>query len=217
MKYRLMSLALLLATTCLVGCESTYYAAAEKVGYYKRDIMVDRVEEARDAQVDAEAQFQSAQEQLLTLIDFDGGDLEDVYEQLSDEYDASSDAAAEVRDRIDAIESVADALFDEWQDELEEYSNARLKADSQSKLSATQRRYQRLLKTLRRSEEKMDPVLAALKDNVLYLKHNLNARAVAALKTEFSQIDQDIDVLIAEMRKAIASSDEFIESLQAKG
>ena len=73
---------------------------------------------------------------------------------------------------------------------------------------------ERLISAMRRSEDKMQPVLAALKDNVLYLKHNLNAQAVASLKTEFSRIEQDIDVLIEEMRKAIASSDEFIESLQ---
>ncbi len=207
----------LIVAATLMGCESTYYAAAEKVGYHKRDILVDRVVDARDAQADAEEQFQSAQEQLISLIDFDGGELEDVYEALSDEYENSAGAAEEVAERIDAIESVADALFDEWADELEQYSNARLKADSQRKLSETQRRYKTLVTAMRRSEKKMDPVLAALKDNVLYLKHNLNARAVAALKTEFTQIDRDIDVLITEMRKAIASSDEFIDSLRGEG
>jgi len=201
----------------LTACESTYYAAAEQVGYHKREILVDRVVDARDAQSEAEEQFESAQAQLLSLIDFDGGDLQDVYEALSDEYDASADAAEEVRERIDSIESVANALFDEWSEELEQYSNARLKADSQRKLAETRRRYEKLVRAMRASEQKMEPVLAALKDNVLYLKHNLNARAVAALKTEFSQIDRDIDVLIAEMRKAIASSDEFIDSLRAEG
>ncbi|MEE4662066.1 MAG: DUF2959 domain-containing protein [Halieaceae bacterium] len=203
-------------TLLLSACESTYYAAAERVGYHKREILVDRVVDARDAQSEAEEQFESAQAQLLSLIDFDGGDLQDIYEALSDEYDASADAAQEVRDRIDSIESVANALFEEWTDELEQYSNARLKADSQRKLAETRRRYEKLVRAMRASEQKMEPVLAALKDNVLYLKHNLNARAVAALKTEFSQIDRDIDVLIAEMRKAIASSDEFIDSLRAE-
>ncbi len=212
---RLLATALVVAATS--GCESTYYAAAEKVGYDKREILADRVVDARDAQADAEQQFQSAQEQLIALIAFDGGDLERVYEDLSDEYEASRDAAEEVSERIDAIESVADALFDEWQDELEEYTNQRLRADSERKLKQTQRRYESLVRTMRRSEQKMAPVLAALKDNVLYLKHNLNARAVASLKTEFSKIDRDIDVLIEEMRKAIASSDEFIDSLRAEG
>ena len=36
---------------CLVsGCESAYYKTMETMGYQKRDIMADRVEDARDAQ-----------------------------------------------------------------------------------------------------------------------------------------------------------------------
>lgn len=210
MKY----LGAVLLLVSLVACQSAYYSAAEKVGYHKRDILVDRVEDARDAQQDAEEQFQSAQEQLMTLINYDGGKLQDVYEDLADEYEDSVDAAQTVRDRIDAIEHVAEALFDEWAEEITQYSNARLKADSQRKLRETKQRYEGLLKALRKSEKRMDPVLTALNDNVLYLKHNLNAQAVAALKVEFGQIEKDISLLIAEMRKAIASSDAFIESLK---
>lgn len=198
----------------LVACQSAYYEVAEQVGVHKRDILVDRVEEARDSQVEAEEQFQSAQEQLLALIDFDGGDLQDAYEDLNDEYEAAVDVAEDVSNRIDAIEHVAEALFDEWSDELAEYSNARLRADSEKKLKQTQRRYQGLIKTMRRSEDRMEPVLAALLDNVLYLKHNLNAQAVAALRVEFGKIDRDIDLLIKEMQTAIASSNEFIDSLK---
>jgi hypothetical protein len=204
----------LLFALMLPGCQSAYYAAAEQVGYHKREILVDRVVDARDAQADAEEQFKSAQEQLLSLIKFDGGELQRVYESLAEEYEESADAAATVTSRIDAIEDVAEALFDEWNDELGEYTNARLRADSEGKLKETRRRYEGLIKTMRRSEQRMQPVLSALKDNVLYLKHNLNAQAVAALKVEFSQIDRDIDVLIAEVRKAIASSDAFIDSLK---
>ena len=206
--------ALILALT-VAACESTYYAAAEQVGYHKRDILADRVVDAR-----CPGRGRGAVPVGPGAADradrFDGGDLQDVFEDLSDEYEASADAANEVTERIDAIESVAEALFDEWEDELDEYSNQRLRADSERKLKDTRRRYEKLVATMRRSESKMDPVLAALKDNVLYLKHNLNARAVASLKSEFTQIDRDIDVLIAEMRKAIASSDEFIESLRAE-
>lgn len=215
---RLFAVSVLLVTTLSLGaCQSAYYAAAEQVGYHKREILVDRVEDARDAQTEAGEQFESAQAHLLSLIDFDGGELQDVYEDLADEYEASRDAADEVSARIDAIEDVADALFDEWEDELEQYSNARLRSDSERKLKDTRRRYDRLVVVMRRSEERMQPVLAALNDNVLFLKHNLNAQAVASLKTEFSNIDRDIDVLIVEMRKAIASSDEFIESLRTEG
>jgi hypothetical protein len=198
----------------LPGCQTAYYEAAESFGRHKRDILVDRVEAARDSQGEAEEQFQSAQEQLLALIEFDGGELQDVYEDLSDEYEASVEAAAEVTERIDAIEHVAEALFGEWEEEIEEFSNQRFKADSQRKLRETRRRYDGLIKAMRKSEQRMEPVLVALNDNVLYLKHNLNARAVAALKVEFGQIQKDIDLLIRDMRAAIASSNEFIESMQ---
>jgi len=198
----------------LAGCQSAYYSAAEKVGYHKRDILVDRVENSRDAQAEAREQFESALEQLSSLVNFDGGDLEDAYAALADEYRRSSNAAQEVRQRIDDVDHVAGALFAEWEDEIEQYSSARLQADSAAKLEATRRRYAEMLAVMRRSEAKMAPVLAAMNDNVMYLKHNLNARAVASLKVEFAAIEGQIEALIRDMKAAIASSDEFIESMQ---
>jgi Protein of unknown function (DUF2959) len=199
---------------CLAGCQSAYYSAAEQVGYHKRDILVDRVEDSRDAQADAQEQFESALEQLSVMIDFDGGDLEDMYDDMVDVYEDSADAAEQVSERIDAVEHVAKSLFKEWEAEIAEYSSARLKADSQGKLRETRRRYDQMVVALRRSEAKMPPVLSALNDNVLYLKHNLNAQAVASLQVEFADIEKDIELLIAEMNKAIASSDAFIETMQ---
>ena len=158
--------AALLMVLALSGCQSAYYAAAEQVGYHKREILVDRVVDARDAQAEAEQQFVSAQEQLLSLMEFEGGDLQRIYEDLSAEYEASVDAADTVSARVDAIADVADALFDEWESELDEYSSDRLRVDSERKLKETRRRYEKLIKVMRRSEERMQPVLAALKDNV---------------------------------------------------
>jgi len=198
----------------LAGCQSAYYGAAEQFGIYKRDILVDRVEESRDAQADAEEQFQSALEQLSELTNFDGGDLEDVYDDMNDEYEASVAAAEDVSERIDAVDDVAQSLFREWEAEIEEYSNARFKADSQAKLRDTRKRYDGMLTVLRGSEAKMEPVLSALKDNVMYLKHNLNARAINSLKGELSSVNNDVSSLLASMQKSINESDAFIKQLR---
>lgn len=198
----------------LTACQSAYYSAMEKVGVHKRDILVDRVEEAQQSQQDAQQQFKSALEQFSTLIKFDGGDLQRMYEATDSEYQACSNAAEEVSARIDSIESVADALFDEWQDELEQYSNAKLKQDSARKLANTRKQYDNLLKTMRRAEQSMQPVLASLKDNSLYLKHNLNAKAIGALQGEFDSIQRDINRLIKEMNQAIAQSEQFVATLK---
>ena len=207
-------ISVIMTLTVLTACQSAYYAAWEKLGVEKRDILVDRVEDARETQQDAQEQFSSALEQFSTLINFDGGELQRVYETLSDEFKASKTSAEDVKTRIDNVESVAEALFDEWQQELGNYTNANLKRDSERQLRDTQRRYSTMIKAMRKVEKSMDPVLDALQDNVLYLKHNLNANAVGALQGELKSITRDVDSLIKEMNAAIAQSDSFIKTIQ---
>ena len=197
----------------LSGCQSAYYAAWEKVGVEKRDILVDRVENAKESQEDAQEQFSSALEAFSAVVMFDGGELEDVYDKLSGQYEDSVAAAEEVSARIDKVESVAQALFDEWESELDKYQNASLKRDSAAKLRDTQRRYTVLIKAMRKAESKMPPVLNALQDNVLYLKHNLNASAIGALQNELSSVENNVAQLIRQMNAAIAESDAFIASM----
>ncbi len=208
------SVGLLFIMLSLTACQSAYYSAMEKVGVHKRDIMLDRVEEAKESQQEAQQQFKSALVQLSELINFDGGELEQQYELIHDQYEASKAAADDVSERIEKVEEVADALFTEWQDEISQYSSATLKRQSELKLKQTQRRYQALIKAMYRAESKMAPVLAALKDNALYLKHNLNARAIGALQGEYGSIKRDVESLIKEMNKAIEQSQQFIDLLQ---
>jgi F0F1-type ATP synthase membrane subunit b/b' len=198
----------------VTGCQSAYYSTMEKVGVHKRDILADRVDKAQHAQQEAQQQFKSALEQFSTLIKFDGGNLQRQYELTDAEYQACNEAAAEVSERINSIDDVAEALFDEWQDELEMYTNPKLKQDSKAKLNATQRQYKQLLSTMRRAESSMAPVLNSLRDNSLYLKHNLNAQAIGALRGEFANIERDITLLIQNMNKAISESQKFIATLK---
>lgn len=207
-------LAILLSTTLLSGCQSAYYSAMEQVGVHKREIMVDRVEDATEAQQDAQDQFTSALDALKALNQFDGGELEATYDRINDQYEASADAAEKVSERIAAIEDVADALFDEWQDELSLYTSANLKRDSEKKLKATQASYQKMLTAMLRAKKKMTPVLNTLRDNTLYLKHNLNAAAIGSLQGEFTSLQSDIQRAIIDMQTAIDESERFIAKLK---
>lgn len=209
----------LFAATLLValtGCQSAYYSAMEQVGVHKRDILVDRVEETRDAQGEAQEEFRDALEQYRAVVQFDGGELDQLYERLQAEYDDSYDAAERVSDRIRSVESVAEALFEEWDEELLQYQSDRLRLQSARQLRDTKARYQSLIATMKQAEKRMQPVLLALNDNVLYLKHNLNAQAVGALKGEFANIRQNIDRLMRDMQRSIRESDAFIASMDKK-
>uniref|UniRef100_UPI0021476BDE DUF2959 domain-containing protein n=1 Tax=Endozoicomonas sp. ONNA2 TaxID=2828741 RepID=UPI0021476BDE len=195
-------------------CQSTYYSAMEKVGIHKRDIMVDRIEDTQTAQEQAQVQFQSALEQFQSVINFEGGDLEAAYNDLNSEYKDSLAAAERVRERIASVQGVSEALFDEWEDELNLYKSHSLRRASAQKLKDTRRQYQRMMVSLENSEQRMQPVLDAFRDQVLYLKHNLNARAISALKGEFSTIKADIDRLISDMQVSIDQSRQFIQALK---
>jgi len=207
-------LCIIVSLFSLASCSTVYYSAMEKVGIHKRDIMVDRVVDAKESQQDAQKQFKSALEEMTALINFDGGDLEEQYNIIQNQYEDSKEAAELVSSRIESIEGVSEALFTEWQDEIGQISRASFKRQSTIKLKETKRRYQSLIKSMRKAESKMIPVLSALKDNSLFLKHNLNAQAVGALQGEMVSIKKDISVLIKDMNIAIEQSQTFIDMLE---
>jgi gas vesicle protein len=200
--------------TLLGACSSAYYKTMEGLGIEKRDILVDRVEEARDAQDDASEQFASALDQFRSTVNFDGGDLEETYDRLNSEYEKSVEEAAAVAERIESVEDVAEDLFTEWEKELDQYSRADLRRNSASLLNDTRKRYKQLMTTMHRAERSMEPVLVAFQDQVLVLKHNLNARAIGALRNELDSIERDTANLIAQMQKAIAEANAFIDSME---
>jgi ElaB/YqjD/DUF883 family membrane-anchored ribosome-binding protein len=205
-------LAIILAVS---ACESAYYSTMERFGLEKRDILIDRVKDARQSQQEAKKEFASALDQFRATVAFDGGDLEREYDKLSAAYERAEAQAEEVRDRINDVEDVGEALFREWESELAEYSDRSLRSQSEQQLRATRRQFDSTVLAMNRAAKSMDPVLAVFKDRVLYLKHNLNARAIAALKTENTRLQTRVDTLIREMEMAIAEADRFIASMDA--
>jgi hypothetical protein len=198
----------------LAGCRSTYYAAWEKLGVEKRDLLKKRVVAARDEQKEAGEQFKDAMTRLKEIGGFDGGRLEKAYNELKSDYEGCTSQAEAVRKRIKDMEVVAGDLFAEWEKEIGQYSSPTLQAGSRQQLQATKERYEGLRTALTNAEKAMTPVLTQFKDYVLYLKHNLNAQAIASLKGEATNIQAEISKLIAQMNQSIAKADEFVKTLQ---
>ncbi len=197
----------------LGGCQSAYYGAMEKLGYEKRDLLVDNVQDTRKSQEAAKKQFESALDQFIAVTNYEGGDLEKQYRKLKGEYEDCDARAKDVHGRIADVEQVAGDLFKEWEKELGQYKSTELRRTSQRQLKDTRSRYQKLITSLKRAEKKLDPVLAAFNDRVLFLKHNLNARAIASLRTNRAAIEADIGALVADMNKSIAEADQFIKAM----
>ena len=149
------------------ACDTAYIAAMDKMGYAKRDLLSSRVKSARDAQEEAKKDIQSALDQFGKVVAYQGGDLEATYKNLNSELQSSEDSAGTVRKRIRDVESVADALFSEWETELSQYSSADLRRKSEAKLTQTKTCYKDMLGAMNRAEQRIDPVLRPLRDQVL--------------------------------------------------
>jgi hypothetical protein len=196
------------------GCRSAYYSAWEKMGWAKRDILVDRVKDGRDEQEKAKEEFKTTLQKFQELTNFQGGDLDAKYKKLNSAYEDCKGRAEAVSKQIDSIDTVANDMFKEWKQELSQYQNADLRRSSEQKLRDTQDRYQQLITIMRKSEQTMQPVLAAFHDQVLFLKHNLNAAAISSLQNTAAGIESDVQKLIADMEASINEANAFINQMK---
>lgn len=202
------------AFTPFSGCQSVYYATMEKFGVEKRDLLKRAVVNARDEQKEAQVEFKDALTRMKEMYGAQGTALESKYGKLKSDLDSCNAQAGDVRKRIKDMEQVANDLFAEWEKEISQFSNPTFASESRRQLSDTRARYGQLSSALRNAEATMEPVLKSLSEHVLFLKHNLNAAAIASLKGEATQITTQIDNLLKQMNASISEADAFIKTLQ---
>lgn len=196
------------------ACDRLYYKGMKSFGWEKRDILVKRVREARASQDEAQEEFKTALERFREIVEVDGGSLEDKYKKLNDELERSESRAKKVSDRIDAVRDVSKDLFKEWDGELGKYSDRELRRESERQLRETKARTDALIASMARAQKRVEPVLKPLRDRVLFLKHNLNARALGALTKELDTIGTEVDSLVADLQRSIAEADAFIAQME---
>jgi hypothetical protein len=210
----------LLCALSLAACEASrnaYYDVAEKLGYAKRERLVDSVKAARQEQVDAKQQFGSALEEYKRVVNVPSSDLEKAYDALSRVNDRSRSQADAVRSKITSVKNVAKALFSEWQREVEEIrDDPSLQQRSRSLFERTQKSTADLVARMDKAAASMDPVLTKLNNRVLFLKHNLNAQALGSLAGTERELGSDVERLKEEMEASIREAEAFIAELGQK-
>lgn len=205
----------LLSLSLFTGCTRTYYKAMATLGKEKRDILVSRVKDSKKEQQQAKEQIKTTMESFQQLTGFQGGQLEKNYKQLNGEYEKAADSAKKLHDRIHSIDQVSNDLFKEWQKEIDGMENRKLKQQSAAMLRQSRLQEAGYIKSMRQTEARMTPVLTAFHDQVTFLKHNLNARAIGSLKGTSAKISTDVDVLLSSLDGSIAQADALIQSLNA--
>ena len=196
------------------GCSNVYYSAMEKIGKEKRHLLIDNVEDVKESQTKAQEEFTDALTKIKELYAFDGGDLERFYDRFKNSFDDCDERAREIEKRINDVKDVAKDLFAEWEAEIKLINDVKLKNSSRQSLQDAKTKYAKLERVMSASTKKMYPVLAKLKDYVLYLKHNLNAKAVGSLSGEVVSIEKDVEGLIRDMTASIKEAQSFINDFK---
>lgn len=206
---------LLLFAALLSGCNSAYYKTMKTFGKEKRDILLQRVKDSKKDQEQTKEQLKTTMESFQELTGFQGGSLEASYKKLNSEYERAKEQADKLHNRIQSIDQVSADLFNEWQKEIDSMSNQKLKSQSAALLRDSREREGAYMKAMRKTEEQMTPVLKAFQDQVLFLKHNLNARAIGSLKGTSAKINTDVTSLMKNIDNSMQEADKLISSLSS--
>jgi hypothetical protein len=199
----------------LAGCKSTYYKTMRTLGKEKRDILVQRIKDAKKDQDQTKQQLQTTMESFQALTGFQGGSLEKSYKRLNSDYESAASQAGKLHDKVQSIDQVSKDLFNEWQGEINDMDNGNLKSQDTLMLRNAKSRQATYMRAMRATEDRITPVLKAFRDQVLFLKHNLNARAIGSLKTTSAGLQNDVADLIQSIDASSQEADKLISSLAA--
>ncbi len=208
---------LCLLCVLLSSCSLIYYGAMEHLGRQKRDILIQRLRAVKKDQKATQEQLKTTLQAFQEVTGFKGGDLEKVYNRLNKSLERSSDRAKALKHRVDSVDDVAKRMFSEWQGEISNMHNPSLRRQSENLLSAARRQHAEYMAQMRRTERNIQPVLRAFNDQVLFLKHNLDARAISSLQKTSTQIDSQAAALIQDIQNSSNQADAYIKTLSKAG
>ena len=212
---RTICIPLIVVTLLFAGCHSAYYKAMRTLGKEKRDILVSRIKDAKKDQDQTKQKLQTTMESFQALTGFKGGSLEKSYNRLNSDYDSASSQADKLHDKVQSIDQVSNDLFKEWQGEINAMDNGKLKSQDTVMLRNAKARQATYMRAMRRTEDQITPVLKAFHDQVLFLKHNLNARAIGSLKNTSAGLQSDVADLVQSIDASSQEADKLISSLAA--
>lgn len=199
--------------TALTGCGSVYYDTIEALGQPKRQVLVSRVQDTRDTMKEAKKTYTSAMQQFGSVTKVGGTQLENKYKILKKEYDACNSKASELRSQISNVKSVGRVLFQEWQRELDQFTHEQMRKLSEAKMQQTRDKYAVMIESMDRTSARITPVLESMNDQLLNIKHSLNALIVVSLEEELIQLRKNMDNLIVDIDTAVEQSNAFIGSM----
>lgn len=204
---------LLLSLLLTSSCSTVYYNFWETLGKEKRDLLKSKLNDVNNAQEDVEEQYVDNLERIRKEYNFNEGELEKTYDKITDDYEDTNEKQKELSERINKANNIATDLFEEWKNEAYQLQNKNYKRKSLQKLAITKKKYSRTYTTIKKIEKDLNKILRKFKDQVIFIKHNLNAKVIGNLKSEFNDIKIDIKKQIKNIKRSKNQTELFIKEL----
>jgi len=196
------------------GCNNSLgYSFQEAMGTPKRQVLLSRVQDTRDSLKETKKTFASAMQQFGSVYKESGAKLENKYVILKKEYDTCNSKASELRGQIANVKSIGQVLFQEWQKELDQFTNEQMRKLSEVKMQQTREKYVTMTDSMDRVSARITPVMNSMNDQLLNIKHSLNALIVVSLEEELTQLRGHMDSLSADIDASVNHCNAFIGSM----
>ena len=170
---------------------------------------------------DTVGSIRAAKQQIKdTLVAYNllvGNKVEDpkkTYKDLQKGIENTDKKVADVDQKVAAMQKEADLLFADWASNLASISSEELRKRSEERLNETRERYNGILAAGDKAGKVFNPFIASLKDQVVYLGHDLNPSALASLKPDADKLNKEAEVLFKKIDETVDEASGYITSLK---
>jgi hypothetical protein len=190
----------------------------EKDSLEEVDNLVARVERIY---VESELVRERAREAVDTLHkivapDFEGDPVA-AYGEFVDAVERSEAQAAVFSDCIDPMKDSAASVFGQWETDINIFTSAVMRARSEERLQETRGRFEEVVASIDPTATSLGEFNAALRDHVLFLEHDFNPAAVAAIGGEVTSLTEHAEVLDTNLESCLVTTLAYVRSTALPG
>lgn len=207
---KLGSLVLSLALAASAGC------ASSKPGnsLVQVDQLVTSIEKVHTSSEMAQTRVIESLDSLRSLVALDfGDDVVGAYAKTEIALSESTKQLAAFDDDVKQMKEMAEPVFKKWASDLDSFTNLEMRLKSQNRLAQTRSRYDAIVMTVEPTQAAFATLHQQISDCALFLKHDLNAAACAALRPDVEALSMATEHLDEQLARCQSAAKDYVEAV----
>ena len=178
------------------------------------DKLIDRAGDMVSAMRAARLQIGTTVDDYNTIIDGKAEENRAAYKQLQKSLKKSEKSAAAVGEQAEKMDLAASEYFASWEASLSEFTSDEMRARSEERMKETRQRYDGILQAGREAGDAFRPFVTLLKDQIVFLGHDLNPAAIEDLQDEAEKLNSQAEEVFSKVDETYRSALRYRASLK---